>query len=196
MDKLNKGYVKAYFDNYLDQYKDATGGLMGKRGLQYVITDSWEAGVANWTDDMIAEFAKRRGYDMKPWLPALAGRIVESAEATDRFLWDFRKTLSELTAEYHYDQLTDLLDGARHGALHRVARIRPRVHRRRHGGQGQGRHPHERDVDRGSRAAPANGTTPTSASRLPSRTSTARTSWPPSRSPPAAAAHGRSRPRR
>jgi hypothetical protein len=108
VDKLNKAYVKAYFDNYLDQYKDATGGLMGKRGLQYVITDSWEAGVANWTDDMIAEFAKRRGYDMRPWLPALAGRIVESADATDRFLWDFRKTLSDLVAEYHYNQLTDI----------------------------------------------------------------------------------------
>ena len=109
VDKLSKGYVKAYFDNYLDQYKDATGGLMGKRGLQYVITDSWEAGVANWTDDMTAEFARRRGYDLKPWLPALTGRIVESAEATDRFLWDFRKTLCEMVAEYHYDQLTDLL---------------------------------------------------------------------------------------
>jgi hypothetical protein len=109
VDKLSKTHVKAYFDNYLDQYKDATGGLMGKRGLQYVITDSWEAGVANWTDDMIAEFAKRRGYDMKPWIPALTGRIVESGEATDRFLWDFRKTLGEMTTEYHYDQLTDLL---------------------------------------------------------------------------------------
>jgi hypothetical protein len=109
VDKLNKTYVKAYFDNYLDQYKSATGGLMGKRGLQYVITDSWEAGVANWTDDMIAEFAKRRGYDMRPWLPALTGRIVESADATDRFLWDFRRTLSDLVAQYHYDQLTDIL---------------------------------------------------------------------------------------
>jgi hypothetical protein len=88
VDKLNKGYVKGYFDNYLDQYKDATGGLMGTRGLQYVITDSWEAGVANCTNDMFAEFAKRRGYDMKPWLPALTGRIVESAESSDRFLWD------------------------------------------------------------------------------------------------------------
>jgi hypothetical protein len=109
VDKLNPVYVRAYFDNYLDQYKDATGGLMGKRGLQYMITDSWEAGVANWTDDMIAEFSKRRGYDMKPWLPALAGHVVESAEGTDRFLWDFRKTLCELVAEYHYDQLTDIL---------------------------------------------------------------------------------------
>jgi hypothetical protein len=109
VDKLDRAHVKAYFDNYLDQYKNATGGLMGKRGLQYIITDSWEAGVANWTDRMFAEFAKRRGYDMHPWLPVLAGRIVESAASSDRFLWDFRKTLGDLTAENHYDQLTDLL---------------------------------------------------------------------------------------
>ena len=109
VDKLDRAHVKAYFDSYLDQYKSATGGLMGKRGLQYVITDSWEAGTANWTDRMFDEFAKRRGYDMRLWLPVLAGRIVESAEASDRFLWDFRKTLADLVAENHYDQLTDIL---------------------------------------------------------------------------------------
>ena len=109
VDKLSRSAVQAYFENYLDQYKNATGGLMGKRGLQYVITDSWEAGTQNWTDDMIAEFTKRRGYDMHPWLPVLVGHIVESAEASDRFLWDFRKTIGELTTENHYDQLTALL---------------------------------------------------------------------------------------
>jgi hypothetical protein len=109
VDKLNASHVKAYFDNYLDQYKDATGGLMGKRGLQYIITDSWEAGVQNWTDSMIVEFQKHRGYDMLPWLPVLTGRIVESAEASDRFLWDFRRTIADLTAEKHYDQLTTIL---------------------------------------------------------------------------------------
>ena len=109
VDKLNAKYVKAYFENYLNQYKDATGGLMGAKGLQYMITDSWEAGVANWTDEMIPEFNKRRGYDMKQWIPALAGHVVESAEATDRFLWDFRRTLEDLVVDYHYDQLTDIL---------------------------------------------------------------------------------------
>jgi hypothetical protein len=109
VDKMSRKHVKAYFDNYLDQYKDTVGALMGKRGLQYVITDSWEAGVANWTDEMFAEFSRRRGYDMHPWLPVLTGRVVESAEASDRFLWDFRKTLGELTAEYHYDQLSTIL---------------------------------------------------------------------------------------
>ncbi|MCJ7813593.1 glycoside hydrolase, partial [bacterium] len=109
VDKLDVEYVRAYFENYLNQYKDATGGLMGKRGLQYIITDSWEAGVANWTDDMVKEFNKRSGYDMIPWIPVLTGRIVESAEASERFLWDFRNTLEELVAEYHYDALTTIL---------------------------------------------------------------------------------------
>ncbi|HZY74150.1 MAG TPA: glycosyl hydrolase [Edaphobacter sp.] len=105
VDKLNAGYVKAYFDNYLDQYKSATGGMMGKRGLQYVINDSWEAGTENWTDDMIPEFVKRRGYDPRPWMPVLTGRVVGSAADSDRFLWDFRRTLAELVAENHYGTL-------------------------------------------------------------------------------------------
>jgi hypothetical protein len=106
VDKLNRSHVETYLNNYLGQYKDTLGALMGKRGLQYVITDSWEAGVQNWTEDMIAEFTKRRGYDARPWLPVLAGRVVESAESSDRFLWDLRKTIGDLTTEYHYDQIT------------------------------------------------------------------------------------------
>ncbi|MCX6561206.1 MAG: glycosyl hydrolase [Candidatus Aminicenantes bacterium] len=106
VDKLNRGHVEAYLNHYLGLYKETLGPLMGKRGLQYIITDSWEAGVQNWTDDMIAEFAKRRGYDPRPWLPVLTGRVVESAESSDRFLWDFRKTIGDLTTEYHYDQIS------------------------------------------------------------------------------------------
>ncbi|MGD0782941.1 MAG: glycosyl hydrolase, partial [Candidatus Aminicenantales bacterium] len=102
----DRSHVEAYLDHYLGLYKDTLGALMGKRGLQYVITDSWEAGVQNWTENMIAEFARRRGYDPRPWLPVLTGHVVESAESSDRFLWDFRKTIGDLTTEYHYDQIT------------------------------------------------------------------------------------------
>ncbi len=109
VDKLSREYVKQYMNTYLDSYKNAVGPLMGKRGLQYVISDSWEAGTANWTDDMVAEFIKRRGYDPRPWLPVLAGRVIESSQASERFLWDYRKTLGNLLAEYHYDQITDIL---------------------------------------------------------------------------------------
>ena len=93
-------------ETYLDSYKQTVGAdYMGKRGIRYVINDSWEAGSQNWTDDMIAQFKKRRGYDPLPWMPVLTGQVVESAEASDRFLWDFRKTIGDLIANEHYGQL-------------------------------------------------------------------------------------------
>ena len=109
VDKLSRDDVKEYMNTYLDNYKNAVGPLMGKQGLKYVINDSWEAGTANWTDNMIAEFTKRRGYDPRPWMPVLTGRVIESSESSERFLWDFRKTLGDLLAEYHYDQITAIL---------------------------------------------------------------------------------------
>ena len=110
VDKLDPAAIKRYFTNYLDQYKNATGGLMGsKGGLQYIITDSWEAGAQNWTANLPAEFQKRLGYNMIPWLPVLTGHIIRSAEASEQFLFDFRKTLGDLVAEYHYDGLTKIL---------------------------------------------------------------------------------------
>ena len=109
VDKLSREDVKEYMNTYLDSYKSAVGPLMGKRGLRYMISDSWEAGTANWTDDMVAEFTKRRGYDPRPWMPVLAGRVIESSQDSERFLWDFRETLGDLLAEYHYDQINDML---------------------------------------------------------------------------------------
>lgn len=112
VDKLDPVAIKNYFDNYLDQYKSATGGLMGnKGGLQFMVTDSWEAGAQNWTANLPNEFQKRRGYSMIPWMPVLTGQVVKSAEASEQFLWDFRRTLSDMVAEYHYDGLTKILAG-------------------------------------------------------------------------------------
>ncbi len=110
VDKLDPVAVSNYFNTYLDQYKSATGGLMGTRGgLQFMVTDSWEAGAQNWTGNFPAEFQQRRGYTIIPWLPVLTGQIVQSVDASERFLYDFRKTLSEMVAEYHYDKLTKIL---------------------------------------------------------------------------------------
>lgn len=110
VDKLDDRAVTNYFENYLNQYKDATGGLMGARGLQYMVTDSYESGQETWTPQMAQEFKKRRGYPLLPWMPVLIGQIIKSAEESEKFLWDWRKTLSELIAENHYDQLTTILD--------------------------------------------------------------------------------------
>jgi hypothetical protein len=109
VDKMDAQAVKDYFTTYLNQYKDATGGLVGSKGLQYMITDSYEAGQETWTPRMIHEFQKRRGYSLLPWMPVLTGQVIKSAEASEQFLWDWRKTISELITENHYNQLTDIL---------------------------------------------------------------------------------------
>ena len=110
VDKLNSRHVKNYFESYLAEYERTLGtDLIGASGLQNMLTDSYEAGIANWTDDMLDQFRIRRGYDPVPWLPVLAGRIVRSAVDSDRFLWDYRRTLADLIAEAHYDELSKLL---------------------------------------------------------------------------------------
>ncbi len=109
VDKMNPAYVEAYLQGYTAPLADALGELYGKR-LQYVLMDSWEAGIQNWTDIMPEEFKRRKGYDLLTFLPALAGRIVDNAQVSDRFLWDFRRTLVDLIAENHYGTATDFLN--------------------------------------------------------------------------------------
>jgi hypothetical protein len=108
VDKLSAKHVRAYMDGYLGTVSEALGPLFGK-SFRYLLMDSWEAGLENWTDDMVSEFQKRRGYDPKPYLPVLTGRVVDSADASDRFLWDFRRTIADLLAENHYGLATEML---------------------------------------------------------------------------------------
>lgn len=89
-----------------------TGSLAGTT-LTGVHIDSFEYGVydhgqlPNWTDDLRNQFRKRRGYDLLPYLPTLARRIVESREVSNRFLWDFRRTLGDLYTAF-YARLREL----------------------------------------------------------------------------------------
>ncbi len=106
VDKLDAGAVAAYMGRYLDTYRAALPpDLVGARGVTTILNDSIEVGSQNWTPAMIAAFKARRGYDPTPWLPALTGRIVGSAEASDRFLWDYRATIADLLAANHYGQV-------------------------------------------------------------------------------------------
>ena len=99
VDKLDPQAWTRYFRTYLDMYKKASGGLMGQRGVQYVLTDSYEAECETWTPAMFQEFQKRRGYDLKAWLPVLSGEIIDSPSRSDAFLFDWRATIGELIAD-------------------------------------------------------------------------------------------------
>ncbi len=71
-------------------------------GLSYIEFDSMELaeGVA-WTDSMPDIFKERRGYDIIKYLPALAGWSI--TDETERFLYDWTKTLSDQLIFSHYE---------------------------------------------------------------------------------------------
>ncbi len=105
VDKMNAEYVRGYFGTYLGMFDEATGGMK----LNSMVTDSWEAGCQNWTDSMIEDFRSLRGYDMTSWMPALAGYVIGSSEDTDKFLYDFRKTIGDLIVRNYYEVITHML---------------------------------------------------------------------------------------
>ena len=106
LDPFDAGAFKRYWNSVVDPLIDDAGPLAGKT-LKYLTTDSWEVEVANWTPTLREEFRKRRGYDMLPWLPVIAGKIVNSRDESNRFLHDFRRTMGDLAMDNHFKLFKD-----------------------------------------------------------------------------------------
>jgi hypothetical protein len=101
IDYLDATAFETYWREVLAPMFAAARPYLG-RSLRYLHTDSWELGPVNWTRLMPDEFRRRRGYDLRPFLPVFANRVVGSREVATRFLNDFRRTLAELIAENKY----------------------------------------------------------------------------------------------
>jgi hypothetical protein len=108
-DRLHRRGIETHFEHRLKPILDAAGDMAG-RTLQFVHIDSWEAHGQNWTEGFAGEFRKRRGYDLRPWLLVLTGRMVESPGKTERFLWDLRQTVNEVILSSYIDRLRDLIE--------------------------------------------------------------------------------------
>jgi len=112
LDVADEGALRRYWDAVVEPLIADAGPLAGKT-LKYLHTDSWEVDVFNWTPTLPQEFQRRRGYDLKPWLPVVAGRILNSRSESRRFLDDFRRTIGDLAADNHYRPFSQW--AARHG---------------------------------------------------------------------------------
>ncbi|MCX6875547.1 MAG: glycosyl hydrolase [Verrucomicrobia bacterium] len=116
MDWLDARAMDHHFKSMAEVLLDDSAPLVGK-ALKYLHDDSWEVGLPNWTSNFLTEFRKFRGYDARPYLPALAGHTVGSSEMSDRFLYDLRKTIADCLAENHYARFAELAH-ARGVAIH------------------------------------------------------------------------------
>ncbi|MDR1981062.1 MAG: hypothetical protein LBQ39_05495 [Tannerellaceae bacterium] len=106
-DKMSRAAVDAYWNGGIQPILDKLDTLVGS-SLTNCLIDSYEVGCTNWTDGFREAFMQRRGYDCLPFLPALAGYYMESGEITERFLWDFRRTIGDLIAENYYGRFREL----------------------------------------------------------------------------------------
>jgi len=99
-DKLSKEAAEAMFAGLMKKLIDDSKSLAGEtKTLISTHIDSWEVGSQNWTPKFREEFRRLRGYDPLPLLPVMAGRVVDSLEISERFLWDVRATVNDLLLE-------------------------------------------------------------------------------------------------
>ena len=106
-DKLSREAMDAHFAGMVQKVIDDVGPLAGK-AFNNVLIDSYEVGSQNWTPRFREEFQKRRGYDLLTYLPTFTGRVVDSPEMSERFLWDLRRTIADLFAENYAGRLGEL----------------------------------------------------------------------------------------
>jgi hypothetical protein len=106
-DKYDASAIEFHFTHMMQQLIPVLGPLASK-GLMGLEIDSYEVGMQNWTRLFPEEFRKRRGYDLTKYLPAMTGRVVGSADLSDRFLWDVRRTQADLMADNYYGRFREL----------------------------------------------------------------------------------------
>lgn len=101
--KMDTLAFRNHLKNYTDILLEKTAPRKAGVGWTGFHMDSWESGAQNWTEGIVGEFKKRRGYDPEPYFLAYTGRAIESVEITERFLWDLRQTCKELVLENHVE---------------------------------------------------------------------------------------------
>ncbi|WP_114781707.1 glycosyl hydrolase [Botryobacter ruber] len=100
-DKLSVKAAELQWENYVGKIADSLA-FTNSGHLSGVAMDSHEAGAQNWTDNFIAEFKTRRGYDPTSYLPAMMGYVVNSVKESDGFLFDVRRNIADMIADNYY----------------------------------------------------------------------------------------------
>lgn len=125
-DKMSREAITTHFTNYVKKILDIAGDKAG-RTVEAVVLDSYEAGGQTWTPRFREKFIEKRGYDPLYWLPTfgkgeirgsknssldwippVGELIVENRDLTERFRYDFYKTIEELVLEENIAALTEL----------------------------------------------------------------------------------------
>ena len=106
VDRFSPAAVKKLFDSWYAPLLNRPHGDV----VSYLYIDPREWGSQNWGCQFAEEFKVRRGYDLIPYLPVMAGVPLESASRYEQVQNDIRLTIEELVKEKFFQAFTRLAE--------------------------------------------------------------------------------------
>lgn len=106
VDRFSPAAVKKLFDSWYAPLLNRPHGDV----VSYLYIDPREWGSQNWGCQFAEEFKVRRGYDLIPYLPVMAGVPLESASRYEQVQNDIRLTIGELVKEKFFHTFTRLAE--------------------------------------------------------------------------------------
>jgi hypothetical protein len=106
VDRFSPAAVKKLFDSWYAPLLNRPHGDV----VSYLYIDPREWGSQNWGSQFAEEFKVRRGYDLLPYLPVMAGVPLESASRYEQVQNDIRLTIEELVKEKFFQTFTRLAE--------------------------------------------------------------------------------------
>ena len=106
VDRFSPAAVKKLFDSWYAPLLNRSHGDV----VSYLYIDPREWGSQNWGCQFAEEFKVRRGYDLIPYLPVMAGVPLESASRYEQVQNDIRLTIGELVKEKFFQTFTRLAE--------------------------------------------------------------------------------------
>lgn len=106
VDRFSPAAVKKLFDSWYAPLLNRPHGDV----VSYLYIDPREWGSQNWGCQFAEEFKVRRGYDLIPYLPVMAGVPLESTSRYEQVQNDIRLTIEELVKEKFFQTFTRLAE--------------------------------------------------------------------------------------
>ena len=107
VDKMSKAHTEMHFYGHIGEILKRIPEE-DRKTFKVVVQDSYEQGGQNFTDGFLELFKQKYGYDATPYLPVYQGLVVNSQQASDRFLWDLRRMVADKIAYEYVGGLRDI----------------------------------------------------------------------------------------
>lgn len=107
VDVLDTNAVAGHYHRMADAIKSDIGNSYGKTLISFYSV-SWEGAVPTWSGNFPADFKKFAGYEIRKFLPILAGFDLPNKSDSAKFMTDFRRTRNDIFRNNFYGNMANI----------------------------------------------------------------------------------------